>query len=141
GRGGCEGRDFDRVIRALPNYGLSRLEGGSGELRQTMQQHLARYDNPAHYLRLTLLFREPFWRAQVPGSYFMSDAFGGCCVYDEGARHRCDPYGVLGWLLAGADAMALANHDDAPLIDLALASLPAPLAHGRALPLGARVHA
>jgi monoamine oxidase/SAM-dependent methyltransferase len=132
--------DFDMVILALPNYWLSRLEWSGRDLRQAMQAHLAHYDKPAHYLRMSILFREPFWRRHVPGAYFMSDAFGGCCIYDEGARHRCEPYGVLNWLLAGNDALALSNYDDARLIEMALDSLPSSLAHGRALKLEGRVH-
>jgi SAM-dependent methyltransferase/predicted NAD/FAD-dependent oxidoreductase len=138
--GRFEEHDFDLVILALPNYWLQRLDWGSRELRLAMQKHLAHYDHPAHYLRVSALFRRPFWCEQVPGSYFMTDAFGGCCVYDEGARHDCDPYGVLGWLLAGNDAMALANHDDARLVELAIDSLPEPLAHGRSLLLEGQVH-
>src|SRR5262249_53333839 len=102
-QGRFEEHDFDLVVLALPSYWLARLEWGGRELRLAMQKHLAHYAHPAHYLRMTLLFKRPFWREQVPGSYFMTDAFGGCCVYDEGARHPCDPYGVLGWLLAGND--------------------------------------
>ena len=132
--------DFDLVVMALPNYHLQRLEWGSGDLRRVMQKHLGHYDRPAHYLRMSVLFEQPFWRSQVPGSYFMMDAFGGCCVYDEGARHPCDPYGVLGWLLAGNDAMALSNLDDARLVELALDSLPETLEHGRALFREGRVH-
>src|SRR5208283_879486 len=75
--------DFDMVVVALPNYWLQRLEWGSRDLRKAMQEHLAHYDTPAHYLRMSVLFKEPFWRDQIPGSYFMTDAFGGCCVYDE----------------------------------------------------------
>jgi hypothetical protein len=70
----------------------------------------------------------------------MTDAFGGCCVYDEGARHPCEPYGVLGWLLAGNDALVLSNCDDERLIALALDSLPSPLAGGAGLFLEGRVH-
>jgi protoporphyrinogen oxidase/SAM-dependent methyltransferase len=132
--------DFDYVVLCLPNYWLQRLDWGGDDLRRAMQKHLAHYDHPAHYLRISILFREPFWRSQVPGSYFMSDAFGGCCVYDEGARHKCDPHGVLGWLLAGNDAMALSNLDDDTLIDMALDALPAPLAAGCKLFLEGRVH-
>jgi monoamine oxidase/SAM-dependent methyltransferase len=132
--------DFDLVITALPNYWLQRLDWGSRDLRMAMQRHLAHYDKPAHYLRMTVLFKKPFWRSQIPGAYFMSDAFGGCCVYDEGARHTCEPYGVLGWLLAGNDAMALSNLDDQRLIDMTLDSLPEPLAKGRELYLEGRVH-
>jgi monoamine oxidase/SAM-dependent methyltransferase len=139
-QGRFEEHDFDMVVLALPDYWLGRLEWGSRELRLAMERHVAHYDNPAHYLRVSVLFKEPFWRQQVPGSYFMSDAFGGCCVYDEGARHPCAPYGVLGWLLAGSDAMALSNLDDARLTALALDSLPRPIAHGRGQFLESRVH-
>jgi monoamine oxidase/SAM-dependent methyltransferase len=132
--------DFDLVIMALPNYWLQRVEWGSRDLRVAMQAHLAHYDKPAHYLRVSVLFKDPFWRSQIPGAYFMTDAFGGCCVYDEGARHPCEPYGVLNWLLAGNDAMALSNLDDQRLIDMALDSLPESLQDGRELFLEGRVH-
>ena len=39
----------------------------------------------------------------------MSEAFGGCCVYNEGARHDVGKHGVLNWLIAGSDALAFAN--------------------------------
>jgi monoamine oxidase/SAM-dependent methyltransferase len=132
--------DFDLVIMALPNYWLQRVEWGSRDLRQSMQSHLSHYDRPAHYLRMSILFKEPFWRSHVPGAYFMTDAFGGCCVYDEGARHPCEPHGVLGWLLAGGDALALSNYDDDRLIQLALDSLPVSLAHGCQQFIEGRVH-
>lgn len=54
----------------------------------------------------------------------MPDAFGGCCVYDEGARQDAGEYGVLSWLLAGSDALSLVNLDDRTLIDRAIESLP-----------------
>ena len=135
-----EEHDFDFVVLAIPNYCVERMEWGSRELRLAMQRHMAHYSHPAHYLRMSVLFQNPFWRSQIPGSYFMMDAFGGCCVYDEGARHACDPYGVLGWLLAGNDAMALSNYDDDRLISLALDSLPSALTHGRELFAEGRVH-
>jgi hypothetical protein len=55
----------------------------------------------------------------------MSEAFGGCCVYNEGARHDVGKHGVLNWLIAGSDALAFANLSDQELIDAALKSLPA----------------
>ncbi|HZZ81407.1 MAG TPA: methyltransferase domain-containing protein, partial [Gemmataceae bacterium] len=91
-------------------------------------------------LRISILFKEPFWRSQIPGHYFMTDAFGGCCVYDESARHPCEPYGVLGWLLASGDAMALSNLDDQRLIRMALESLPESLRDGADLFVEGRVH-
>ncbi len=138
--GKFEDHDFDLVIMALPNYWLQRVEWGSRDLRIAMQKHLTHYDKPAHYLRISVLFKDPFWRSQIPGAYFMTDAFGGCCVYDEGARHPCEPYGVLNWLLAGNDAMALSNLDDTRLIAMALDSLPESLQDGRELFLEGRVH-
>jgi SAM-dependent methyltransferase len=131
--GRFEEHDFDMVVLALPNYWLQRLDCQGEDLRRAMQRHLAHYDRPAHYLRITILFQQPSWRSQVPGSYFMTDAFGGCCVYDEGRRHPCDPHGVLGWLVAGNDALALSNLDDDRLIEMALDSLPETLAEGSKL--------
>jgi hypothetical protein len=123
--------DFDRVVLALPHNCLSQIEFEDLPLRLAVQKHLARYDHPAHYLRVTVVFERPFWRGKVGGSYFLSDAFGGCCVYDEGLRHACEPYGVLGWLLAGNTAATLCNLGDRELIACALDSLPQPLAEGR----------
>jgi protoporphyrinogen oxidase/SAM-dependent methyltransferase len=132
-------RDFDTVILSLPDYWLKTIDFGDNRLARVMHKHCARYDKPAHYLRVSVLFKEPFWRDLVPGSYFMHDAFGGCCVYDEGARHDTRGYGVLGWLLAGHEAMIRANHSDAELLRQVLDSLPAPLARGRELALEAKV--
>jgi SAM-dependent methyltransferase len=134
-----EEHEFDLVVMALPNYWLSRIEWEGHELRLAMQKHLAHYHYPAHYLRVSVLFKKPFWRKQVPGSFFMSDAFGGCCIYDEGARHPCEPYGVLSWLLAGNDALVLSNTEDDRLVALALDSLPEQLAFGRELALEGKV--
>lgn len=135
-----EEHEFDLVICALPNYWLSGIEWPDSDLRMVMQKHLAHYDRPAHYLRVTLLFEKPFWRSTVKGSYFMLDAFGGCCVYDEGARHPHPNCGVLGWLIAGSDALVRSNLSDDELIKLALDSLPEPLTEGRQLYLDGRVH-
>ena len=110
---------------ALPQYWLGQIEWADPVLRKRFQEHVANYDFPAHYLRISCLFKRPFWRGQMKGSYFMLDAFGGCCLYDESARYPHGSYGVLGWLLAGNDALAMSNFDDRRLIALALASLPA----------------
>ena len=79
---------------------------------------------PGHYLRISILFDQPFWRRLIAGSWVMLDAFGGCCVYDEARVTRRGRPGVLGWLLAGADALSLCNADDRTLIARALESLP-----------------
>ena len=130
GRGIAQ-RDFDAVLIALPHNSLNSIEWG-GEwkderLRRAMREHIAYYDRPAHYLRVSILFREPFWRSLVGDDWFMLDTFGGCCVYHEGARHDAGEYGVLGWLLAGGDALSLVNLDDLSLINRAIESLPDPL--------------
>lgn len=135
-----EEQEFDVVVCALPDYWLSRIEWPDSDLRALMQKHLAHYDHPAHYLRVTLLFQKPFWRSEVKGAYFMLDAFGGCCIYDESARHPHPSCGVLGWLIAGSDALSLSNLTDSELINLALDSLPEPLVGGRELYLEGRVH-
>jgi monoamine oxidase/SAM-dependent methyltransferase len=132
--------DFDRVVLALPHNSLSQIQFEVLPLRLAVQKHLARYDHPAHYLRVTVVFERAFWRGKIGGSYFLSDAFGGCCVYDEGLRHACEPYGVLGWLLAGNAAATLCNLGDRELIACALDSLPQPLTEGRGLFKEGRVH-
>ena len=116
--------DFDAVIVALPHTWLHAIEWAGTRLRRAMAEHVAHYNRPGHYLRISVLFDQPFWRRRVSGSWFMLDAFGGCCVYDEGTRHDAGGYGVLGWLLAGADALALCNADDETLVRRALESLP-----------------
>ncbi len=92
-----------------------------------MRDHHAHYDHPAHYLRVTIAFQNPFWRDVITDSYFMTDALGGCCVYDESSRIPGTTLGVLGFLLAGDAAMTLSNMDDKSLVARVLDSLPAPL--------------
>lgn len=60
--------DFDIVILAMPNPWLQRIAWHDRGLRQAMTRHLARYDRPAHYLRICVLFERPFWRLKVPGA-------------------------------------------------------------------------
>jgi monoamine oxidase len=136
---------FDAVIVALPNNWIPSIEW-CGTLAEPMAVHHARYDHPAHYLRVSLLFERPFWRDQVNESYFILDAFGGCCVYDETSRtsetfwngEAGGPFGVLGWLLAGEAALSLSNLADCDLIDLMLDSLP--WENAREMLLEGRVH-
>jgi monoamine oxidase/SAM-dependent methyltransferase len=129
--GTVEQEDFDAVFTALPHNCLSSIEWGgkwSGEtLRKAMSRFIAYYDRPGHYLRVTILFRTPFWRDTIDDSWFMLDAFGGCCVYDESARHDAGEYGVLSWLIAGTGALNLSNFDKCKTLALVLDSLPEPL--------------
>jgi monoamine oxidase len=105
-----------------------------------MHRHHAFYDYPAHYLRVSVLFAKPFWRGQIDDSYFMLDAFGGCCVYDDSSRADGEQHGVLGWLLAGEAALSMSNCDDATLIEVVLDSLPGTLRDGRRYRLEGRGH-
>jgi monoamine oxidase/SAM-dependent methyltransferase len=128
---GPETRDFDLVLMCLPHSWLATMGWDGEDLRKSMVKHVAYFDRPAHYLRISILFDTPFWGDKIPGAWFMSEAFGGCCVYNEGARHDVGRHGVLNWLIAGSDALAFANLDDKALIDSALKSLPASLGDAR----------
>jgi monoamine oxidase/SAM-dependent methyltransferase len=119
--------DFDAVFTALPHNWLGSVEWAGEALRKAMARFIAYYDRPAHYVRVTVLFREPFWREAIADSWFMLDAFGGCCVYDEGTRHDAGEYGVLSWLIPGTDALSLSNFDNQAIIGTVLDSLPEPL--------------
>jgi len=129
---GPETRDFDLVLMCLPHSWLGTMRWDGEQLRRSMVKHIAYFDRPAHYLRISILFDEPFWGEKIPGAWFMSEAFGGCCVYNEGARHDVGKHGVLNWLIAGSDALAFANLGDQELIDAALKSLPPSLGDARA---------
>ena len=134
-------RNFDAIVVAVPYNRLLEIEWAGEVLRRAMTKHVACYDRPGHYLRISILFERPFWRRLMAGSWVMLDAFGGCCVYDESLSHGADRYGVLGWLLAGADALSLCNADDRTLIARAIESLPDELYdEARAQLIEGRVH-
>jgi hypothetical protein len=73
-------------------------------------------------------------------AFLMLDAFGGCCLYVESACQPPDRQVVLGWLLAGAAAEAVAGLPDHELVARAVATLPAPLAGLRHRLRDSRVH-
>ena len=129
---GRRSQDFDMVMVCLPHNWLETVEWGNETLRQAMVKHLRHFDRPAHYIRVAALFDKPFWQGKVNGSWFMSDAFGGCCVYIEGTRHDSKGKGVLNWLIAGSDALAYVNAKPDELIDTALKTLPAEFGDARA---------
>jgi protoporphyrinogen oxidase/SAM-dependent methyltransferase len=137
---GPETRDFDLVLVCLPHSWLATLGWEGEELRKSMVKHVAFFDRPAHYLRVSILFDTPFWGDRIPGSWFMSEAFGGCCVYNEGSRHDVGRHGVLNWLIPGSDALAYANLSDQELIDAALKSLPASLGDARGHFMEGKIH-
>jgi monoamine oxidase len=140
-RGGTmASEEYDFVVVALPNACMPLIEWGGDALGEAMHRHCAHYDYPAHYLRVSVLFREVFWESVLQDSYLMLDAFGGCCLYDESSRNGCRSAGVLGWLLAGDEAMVASNHTDEQLVRRALDSLPSFLQRGRELFVEGQVH-
>ncbi len=132
--------DFDYVVVALPHNHLPAVTFGGERLADALHEHYTYYDHPAHYLRITILFKKPFWREAFTDSYWMLDHFGGCCLYDESSREVDSTHGVLGWLLGGTAAQKMSPLSDQELIAQALESLPEFLAHGRNQILEGRVH-
>lgn len=139
-QGHLETRTFDAVIVALPVCWLPTIKWEDCHLAKSIHTHYTTYDRPAHYLRITLLFPSAFWRQHLPNSYFLLDAFGGCCVYDETSRYDAGGYGILSWLLSGNDALVMNNFDDSILVQRALESLPSWLHPERSPCLEARVN-
>jgi protoporphyrinogen oxidase len=131
---------FDAVVLALPHAALGGVTFPDPVLGAAMARHRADYDFPAHYLRITIAFREKFWTGHLNESYCMLDRFGGCCLYDESSRDPSSPHPVLGYLLGGTAAETLSTQSDDELIAAALAALPDHLARGRELALEGRVH-
>lgn len=132
--------EFDFVVIALPHNQLASVSYPQERLADAMQQHFDYYNYPAHYLRITLLFEQPFWRKLTSDSYWMLDRFGGCCLYDESSRVPESKYGVLGWLIGGTSALEMSRLNDQQLIDEALKSLPSFLSCGRRFLLEGHVH-
>lgn len=132
--------DFDFVVIALPHNRLPSVAYGGDTLAAAMARHRADYDYPAHYLRITILFDQPFWRDAFSDSYWMLDRFGGCCLYDESSRDPGCSHGILGWLLGGEAAEQLNELSDDQLIAAALDSLPSFLKRGRHDFIEGRVH-
>jgi protoporphyrinogen oxidase/SAM-dependent methyltransferase len=134
-------REFDMVVFCLPHNWLGTVEFDGEALQKAMVRHIAHFDRPAHYLRVTLAFDRKVWEPHVQQSWWMSDTFGGCCVYIENTRHAYpEGQGALGWLIAGSDALAYCNLSDQELIDAALASLPPVFGDARKHLIEGRVH-
>ena len=135
-----EVRVYDFVVVSLPFNWLQTIEWEGETLYRAMGEHLDVFNVPAHYLRVAIAFEKPFWDGLVEGSWWMSDQFNGHCVYVENSRYEYDGKGGLNWLIAGADALALANLPDDHLIRMALDSLPPQLQFGRTLMIEGKVH-
>jgi protoporphyrinogen oxidase len=131
---------FDAVVLALPLQHLTRIGSDDDTLAAALAAHCGQFDHPAHYLRVTALFDEPFWQGRIDGGYLMLDAFGGCCLYDESARDPEPRHGVLGWLLGGSAAETWACRDDDAIVAAAIGSLPDWLGDARQHLRETRVH-
>jgi protoporphyrinogen oxidase len=131
---------FDAVVLALPLQHVARIGSDDDALAAALAAHCGRFDHPAHYLRVTALFDEPFWQGRIDGGYLMLDAFGGCCLYDESARDPEPRHGVLGWLLGGSAAETWAGCDDDAIVAAAIESLPDWLGDARRHLRETRVH-
>src|ERR1700753_1669971 len=66
---GPETRDFDLVLVCLPHSWLATMGWKGEELRKSMVKHIAYIDKPAHYLRVSILFEEPFWGKKMRGDW------------------------------------------------------------------------
>lgn len=135
-----EVRIFDFVVVSLPFNWLQTIEWEGETLYRAMGKHIDLFNVPAHYLRVAISFEKPFWDGLVEGSWWMSDQFNGHCVYIENSRYNYHGKGGLNWLIAGSDALALANLPDDHLIRMALDSLPPQLQFGRNLMIEGKVH-
>jgi monoamine oxidase len=131
---------FDAVAVALPLDALARVSFADPHLSAAMRRHVEHHDHPAHYLRITVLFDRPLPPACGDDSYLMLDAFGGCCLYVESGREPAATHGVLGWLIGGEAAVAMASLADDELVAAAVATLPLPFTPLRDHLLEARVH-
>ncbi len=139
-RGQPREETFDAVVLALPIEPLGRLECEPPGLAVALGRHLAHHDHPAHYLRITLLLGGPLGGVPGEDDYLMLDAFGGTCLYIESGRDPTARHTVLGWLVGGEAALAMAGWTDDALVAAALDALPAELAHFRQSVVEARVH-
>ena len=131
---------FDFVVVSLPFNWLQTIEWENEDLYRAMGKHFDHYNCPAHYLRVAISFEKPFWNDFVQGSWWMSDQFNGHCVYIESTRYEYGTGGGLNWLIAGSDALALANLPDDHLVRMALDSLPPQMQFGRQFMVEAKVH-
>ena len=138
--GSSEAIIADYVILALPLTALSIIEWRSPALHHAIVDHVRYFDRPGHYLRASLLFQRPFWRERLSGAWWMLDAFDGCCVYDEGARHDLGPWGVLNFLIPGNAALGLANMPDEEIERLCIEALPYSLGDAKGLLVDRRIH-
>ena len=122
---GPETRDFDLVLMCLPHSWLATMRWDGEQLRKSMVERGLFRPAGALSARLAPVRRAVLGQKDSRRLVHVEEAFGGCCVYNEGARHDVGKHGVLNWLIAGSDALAFANLSDQELFDAALKSFPA----------------
>ena len=132
--------EADYVVAALPLSALAMIDWRDGRVQHAIDRHMGCFDTPGHYLRVTILFEKPFWRDRLSEAWWMVDAFGGICVYDEGARHDMGSWGALGFLIPGNAALAMANMSDERIENMCLDALPADFGDVRKLVVDRRIH-
>ena len=103
-------QEFDAVVIALPYNRLQAIEWAGERLRRAMAKHVAHYDRPGHYLRVSILFDRPFWQHLMTGSWVMLDAFGGCCLYDETSVPWCGNVWRVGLAAGGRRRAVILQH-------------------------------
>lgn len=130
----------DFVVVALPLSAMACINWRSDRLQHVIDDHIAYFDRPGHYLRATLAFKRPFWRDHLPTDWWMTDAFDGCCVYDESARNNLERYGMLAFLIAGNAALSLANESDERIEQMCLDAMPPVLGDAREHFIEGRIH-
>ena len=106
---------FDYCVVALPNYWISARPLGNGPESGPSRPRPPRPLRPPGPLppRHGPVRAARSGGTSSAGSYFMLDAFGGCCAYDESARcpDTTGTAGVLGFLLAGEAAVGPVEPD------------------------------
>ena len=119
--------DVDALIVTLPPPGIRAMQWSDDRLRAAVGGHVRHHDHGATYLRVTLLFRQRFWRLQFPEDYFVSDAFGGVTVYDQSPDDGAAEVGIQSWLLGGAHARDLSPRSNDEIVAAVLAAMPSEL--------------
>lgn len=118
---------FDSVVVCLPNHWLTQIDWGDERLTEAFSRLQEHYDEPAHYLRISLLYDERWWdRLEIDGDFWMMDILNGACAYDESARWRSKTGHVLSFLTAGQDALLACSHNqsDEEIVEYLLDKLP-----------------
>ena len=116
--------DVDALIVTVPPPGIQAMQWSDDELATAVGEHVRHHDHGTAYLRVTLLFRQRFWRRQFPEDYFVSDAFGGVTVYDQSPDDGAAGVGIQSWLLGGADARDLSPRSNDDIVAAVLAAMP-----------------